>query len=80
MIALLVSGLVLPLSSQAYYAILAYVSAAIAFFLVRTLKLRIEPEVRLSRRYKQRCVNSMCTSVYVLPTYLPHDVMSYLKT
>ena len=41
---LLAGGLVLP-SAQAYYAALAYVSGALAFFLVRTLKLRIEPEV-----------------------------------
>ena len=32
-------------SKQVYYACLVYASGALAFFLVRTLKLRIEPEV-----------------------------------
>lgn len=44
MIAVLLIGLVLN-SSMAYYVALAYVSFAIFFFLLRTLKLRIEPEV-----------------------------------
>ncbi len=46
MITLLLIGLVSPADGTgAYYASLAYVSGALAFFLVRTLKLRIEPEV-----------------------------------
>lgn len=44
MIALVAFGLVVR-STGAYYAALAYVSGAILFFLGRTLKLRIEPEV-----------------------------------
>jgi hypothetical protein len=44
MIALVAFGLVVR-SRTAYYAALAYVSGALGFFLVRTLKLRIEPEV-----------------------------------
>ncbi len=42
-IAVLLAGLVL--STKGYYIALAYVSAALMFFLLRTLKLRIEPEV-----------------------------------
>ena len=45
MICVLLAGL-LSASKLVYYAALAYVSAALAFFLLRTLKLRIEPEVR----------------------------------
>ena len=45
MIVVLLAGLLLQ-SKVAYYAALAYVSSALAFFLLRTLKLRIEPEVR----------------------------------
>ena len=48
MVVLLLAGLVLP-STQAYYLGLLYISGALAFFLVRTLKLRIEPEVSYSR-------------------------------
>jgi len=44
MIVVLLIGLCLN-SSLAYYISLAYVSAALVFFLLRTLKLRIEPEV-----------------------------------
>jgi len=44
MTVLLFVGLLVP-ASVYYYAALAYVSGALAFFLVRTLKLRIEPEV-----------------------------------
>ena len=44
MICVLLAGL-LSASKLVYYAALAYVSAALAFFLLRTLKLRIEPEV-----------------------------------
>ena len=44
MIVLVLSGLVLR-SGTGYYLALLYVSGALAFFLVRTLKLRIEPEV-----------------------------------
>ena len=45
MIALVAFGLIAR-STTAYYAALAYVSGALVFFLMRTLKLRIEPEVR----------------------------------
>ena len=48
MIVVLLIGLCLN-SSLAYYISLAYVSAALVFFLLRTLKLRIEPEVNLHR-------------------------------
>ena len=44
MIPILLIGLLLN-SKTAYYLALAYVSLAIVFFLLRTLKLRIEPEV-----------------------------------
>lgn len=44
MIALVAFGLIVR-STTAYYAALAYVSGALVFFLMRTLKLRIEPEV-----------------------------------
>ena len=43
MIAALMVGLILH--TKGYYIALIYVSAALAFFLLRTLKLRIEPEV-----------------------------------
>jgi uncharacterized membrane protein YiaA len=36
----------LALHSKGYYIALLYLSAALAFFLLRTLRLRIEPEVR----------------------------------
>ena len=49
MIALVAFGLIVR-STTAYYAALAYVSGALVFFLMRTLKLRIEPEVRLVRK------------------------------
>ena len=42
-IAVLISGLLL--STKGYYLGLVYVSVAFIFFLLRTLKLRIEPEV-----------------------------------
>ena len=45
-IAVLLIGLVLN-STPAYYIGLAYVSSALVFFLLRTLKLRIEPEVSI---------------------------------
>ncbi len=46
MVVLLLFGLATPTSGMgAYYASLTYISGALAFFLVRTLKLRIEPEV-----------------------------------
>lgn len=48
MIALVAFGLIVR-STTAYYAALAYVSGALVFFLMRTLKLRIEPEVRRVR-------------------------------
>ena len=44
MIVALLVGLVLH--SKGYYIALLYLSAALAFFLLRTLRLRIEPEVR----------------------------------
>jgi len=44
MIVVLLAGLLLQ-SKVAYYAALAYVSSALAFFLLRTLKLGIGPEV-----------------------------------
>ena len=44
MIVVLIAGLVFQ-SKTAYYVCLGYVSSALAFFLLRTLKLRIEPEV-----------------------------------
>jgi hypothetical protein len=43
MIFALLVGLVLQ--TKGYYIALVYLSAALAFFLLRTLKLRIEPEV-----------------------------------
>jgi hypothetical protein len=43
MIFALLIGLVLH--TKGYYIALVYLSAALAFFLLRTLKLRIEPEV-----------------------------------
>ena len=43
MIVALLVGLVLH--SKGYYIALLYLSAALAFFLLRTFKLRIEPEV-----------------------------------
>jgi hypothetical protein len=43
MIVALLTGLVLH--TKGYYIALIYLSAALAFFLLRTLKLRIEPEV-----------------------------------
>lgn len=43
MICALLVGLVLQ--TKGYYIALVYLSAALAFFLLRTLKLRIEPEV-----------------------------------
>ena len=46
MIFLLLIGLLLQ--TKGYYIALAYLSAALAFFLLRTLKLRIEPEVNMS--------------------------------
>ena len=49
MIAILLAGLVLQ-SKTGYYAALVYVSGALAFFLVRTLKLRIEPEVKKKKK------------------------------
>ena len=53
MIALLLAGLLMQ-SKSAYYAALLYVSGALAFFLVRTLKLRIEPEVRIGTKLRER--------------------------
>lgn len=47
MIVALLVGLVLH--SKGYYIALLYLSAALAFFLLRTLRLRIEPEVNISR-------------------------------
>ena len=44
MIVVLLTGLLLQ-SKLVYYLALIYVSAALGFFLLRTLKLRIEPEV-----------------------------------
>ena len=44
MIVVLLTGLLLQ-SKLVYYVALIYVSAALGFFLLRTLKLRIEPEV-----------------------------------
>ncbi len=55
MIALLLVGLATPSAGRgSYYASLAYVSGALAFFLVRTLKLRIEPEVHGMQSHGKR--------------------------
>jgi len=53
MTALLLVGLVSPAHAY-YYCALAYVSGALAFFLVRTLKLRIEPEVHGMQAHGKR--------------------------
>lgn len=58
MIILLLFGLMFN-STQGYYLALLYVSGALAFFLVRTLKLRIEPEVRNSP-------NPLCMRIFCI--------------
>ena len=57
-------------SSLTYYLTLAYVSSALFFFLLRTLRLRIEPEVRI-RTYTM-IVQRMKAGFYFTETMIPY--------